>query len=56
MSCDDARLPLPTNAAQFQVNSWVQVYVTHATPRRHIGVPLGRVIADEVGDVRLQPV
>ena len=47
---------LPALAGQFQVHTGVQVHIAYPAPHGHVGVPLVGVVADEVGDHRVQAV
>jgi hypothetical protein len=49
-------LPLTVFSRDLQVQAGIAVDVAHAASDGDVGVPLGRVSADEVGDVRVQPV
>src|SRR5262245_34069000 len=49
-------VPMTRYAGEFQIDPRVQPDIAHTTPDRHIRVPSGRIVTNEIRDVCLQPV
>src|ERR671923_234885 len=49
--CYQLPSPLPRFTRYLQVKTWIKIHVAYATPDGYVRMPIGRVIADEVGNV-----